>query len=1102
MATDNRTRSELLSEIETLRLRLEEAEETLHAIHSGEVDALVISRPEGEQIFTLQGAEHPYRVLVETMSEGAAFLTSDGKIVYCNKQLADLLQVPMEKLISSPLADCVAHQDQALFTDLLKNPNIKTNRGEINLNTGMGNKLPVMLSCSVINLADNPGVGVVVTDITERKKVEDVSKTAFQYARSLLEASLDPLVTISTDGKIMDVNQATMAVTGMSRQQLVGSDFSEYFTEPDLARTGYQLVFSEGSVTDYPLAIRHVSGKVTEVLYNASVYRNPQGEVAGVFAAARDVTNRKLAEQQLETNLYYTRSLIEASLDLMVTLSVEGKIISANKATEQMTGLTRAQLVGSDFSLYIVETEKLLAVHQKALIHGFVVEYPLTIRQVSGAVVEVLYNASPYRNQSGAIEGLLGVARNVTERNKTEEKLRLAASVFDHAWEGILITTTDGTIVNVNEAFTRITSYSRDEVLGQNPHILSSGRQGNDFYAELWNSLSEKGHWYGEVWNRRMNGEVYAVMETISVVRDAQGKASHYIAMISDITLLKEHQSELEHIAHYDALTSLPNRVLLADRLRQGMLQTKRQKHALAVVFIDLDGFKAINDNYGHKAGDQLLIAAAEHMQQVLREGDTLARIGGDEFVAVLLDQPTTAGCVPLLNRLLAAAARPVLFGKLNLQVSASLGITFYPQEEVIDAEQLLRQADQSMYQAKQAGKNCYHFFNVGLDRNLRGRYESLGRIRRALDDGEFVLFYQPKVNMRTGAIIGAEALIRWQHPERNLLLPGEFLPVIEDHPLAVDIGEWVIDTALAQMEDWQTAGLDIPVSVNVGARQLQQVDFVEHLKETLAAHPGISPGNLQLEVLETSALELAGAAQIIKTCRELGLMFALDDFGTGYSSLTYLKRLPVTEIKIDQSFVHNMLDDPDDLSILEGVLGLANAFRLQTIAEGVEQIEHGTVLLQIGCDLAQGYGIARPMPAHLLPGWSAAWRADPAWTESPSYSHDVLPLIFTGVEHRAWGIAIRSYLKGELEASQSRNNLPFCRFCRLLETNTLSRFSSQPAFEAIRPLHLQMHALEKELCELHDSGHTPQALAKLKEFYDLQDVLQEKLKELVQKYR
>jgi len=1102
MATDNRTRTELLSEIETLRLRLEETEGILSAIQSGEVDALVISRPEGEQIFTLQGAEHPYRVLVETMSEGAAFLTADGKIIYCNKQLADLLQVPIEKLINSPLAGCVAHQDQALFTNLLNNTNIKTNRAEITLNTGTGNKLPAILSFSVINLADNPCLGVVVTDITERKKVEEISNTAYQYARSLLEVSLDSLVTVSVDGKVMDVNEATITLTGIERDQLIGSDVFAYFTEPELAQIGLKKALSQGTVIDFPLSIRHVSGKVTDVLYNASVYRNPQGEVAGVFAAARDITARKLIEQQLATSLHYTLSLIEASLDLMVTLSLEGNIISVNKATEQLTGLTRAQLVDSDFSRYFVKPEKLLAAHQEALTQGFVIEVPLTIKQGSGAVVEVLYNASPYRNQSGAIEGLLGVARNVTERNKAEEKLRLAASVFAHAWEGILITTTDGTIVNVNEAFTRVTSYGLDEVIGQNPHILSSGRQGNDFYAELWNSLSEKGHWYGEVWNRRKNGEVYAVMENISVVRDAQGKASHYIAMISDITLLKEHQSALEHIAHYDALTSLPNRVVLADRLRQGMLQTKRQEHKLAVVFIDLDGFKTINDNYGHKAGDQLLIKATEHMQQVLREGDTLARVGGDEFVAVLLDQPSMAGCVPLLNRLLAAAARPVQFGKLSLQVSASLGITFYPQDEVIDAEQLLRQADQSMYQAKQAGKNCYHFFNLELDRNLRGRYESLGRIRRALDDGEFVLFYQPKVNMRTGAIVGAEALIRWQHPERKLLLPGEFLPVIEDHPLAVDIGEWVIDTALIQMEAWQAAGLDIPVSVNVGARQLQQVNFVEHLKDQLAAHPGINPSHLQLEVLETSALELAGAAQIIKTCRELGVMFALDDFGTGYSSLTYLKRLPVTEIKIDQSFVHNMLDDPDDLSILEGVLSLANAFRLQTIAEGVEKIEHGTVLLQIGCDRAQGYGIARPMPAHLLPGWSAAWRADQAWTESPSYSHDVLPLIFTGVEHRAWRMDLKSYLKGESEAPPTRNNLPFCRFCRLLETNALIRFSSQPAFEAIRSLHLQMHTLAKELCELHNSGRNPQAMAKLTAFYGLQDILQEHLKELVQEYR
>ena len=481
MATDNRTCSELLSEIETLRLRLEEAEETLQAIHSGEVDALVISRPEGEQVFTLQGAEHPYRVLVETMSEGAAFLTSDGHVVYGNKQLADLLQVPIEKLINSPLIDYVAYQDQALFTNLLNKTNIKTNRNEITLTTGKGNKLPAILSFSVINLEDNPGVGVVVTDISERKKVEELSNASFQYARSLLEASLDPLMTISVDGKIMDVNQATMAATGISREQLIGSDFSAYFTEPDFARTGYKQVFSQGTVIDYPLAIRHISGKITDVLYNASIYRNLQGEVAGVFAAARDITDRKLIEKQLEINLYYTRSLIEASLDLMVTLTLEGKIISVNKAGEQMTGITHTQLVDSDFALYFVEPEKLLAAHQEALTHGFVVEVPLTIKQGSGTVCEVLYNASPYRNQSGVMEGLLGVARNVTERNKTDEKLRLAASVFDHAWEGILITTPDGMIMNVNEAFNRITSYSGHEVLGKKPEHFKFRPSGQRF---------------------------------------------------------------------------------------------------------------------------------------------------------------------------------------------------------------------------------------------------------------------------------------------------------------------------------------------------------------------------------------------------------------------------------------------------------------------------------------------------------------------------------------------------------------------------------------------------------------------------------------------
>jgi diguanylate cyclase (GGDEF)-like protein/PAS domain S-box-containing protein len=467
------------------------------------------------------------------------------------------------------------------------------------------------------------------------------------------------------------------------------------------------------------------------------------------------------------------------------------------------------------------------------------------------------------------------------------------------------------------------------------------------------------------------------------VSRDADGKPLRMIGTNSDITERKAHQSQLERVAHFDALTNLPNRVLLADRLQQAMAQALRRAQHLAVVYLDLDGFKAINDQHGHDVGDQVLIALAQRMRQVLREGDSLARIGGDEFVIALLDVDDRAASLPMLNRLKAACAHDVQVGALSLQVSASVGITFYPQAQDIDADQLLRQADQAMYQAKLAGKNRLHFFDTTQDSSIRGHHESVERIRLALEQQEFVLHYQPKVNMRSGQIVGAEALIRWQHPEKGLLSPAMFLPLIEDHPLAVDIGEWVLDTSLTQIERWHTAGLDMRVSVNVGSRQLQQSDFVDRLKFILAKHPQVKPSSLELEVLETSALEdIAQVSDVIEACERIGVKFALDDFGTGYSSLSYLKLLRVAMLKIDQSFVRDMLEDPDDLAILQGVIGLAAAFKRQVIAEGVETVAHGTLLLQLGCELAQGYGIAQPMSAQQMPAWSTAWRPDAAWRD------------------------------------------------------------------------------------------------------------------------
>lgn len=561
----------------------------------------------------------------------------------------------------------------------------------------------------------------------------------------------------------------------------------------------------------------------------------------------------------------------------------------------------------------------------------------------------------------------------IAESQQKERSLQLAASVFSHAREGIIITDSDGRILEVNDSFTRITGYSREEVVGQTPRVLKSDHHGPEFYADLWKSLVELGHWRGEVWNRRKSGEVYADLRTISAVKDAEGRTVNYVALFTDVTAMKEHQRQLERMAHYDALTGLPNRVLLAERLRQAMAGSRRSGASLAVVFLDLDGFKAINDQHGHAFGDSLLIAIARRMGAELRAEDTLARLGGDEFVAIQTGMKRPEDIEHFVRRLLAAASAPVTVdGYAPRHISASIGVTIYPQDDS-DADQLIRHADQAMYAAKQAGKNRYQIFDIERHVAVQSQLQSIETLRQALALGQFVLHYQPKVNLRTGAVVGAEALIRWLNPEQGLLPPGAFLPLIDGHPLAIAVGEWVIRQAIAQSSLWQAEGLMLPVSVNVGGEQLQQADFPSRVAALLAEHPEFPPDHLEFEILETSALEdIAKVTEVMYGCRELGVRFALDDFGTGYSSLTYLKRLPADVLKIDRSFVSSLHEAPENLAIVEGVVGLARAFSRGVIAEGVESAAQGEVLLELGCEIAQGYALARPMPAAEIPRWIA----------------------------------------------------------------------------------------------------------------------------------
>ena len=566
-----------------------------------------------------------------------------------------------------------------------------------------------------------------------------------------------------------------------------------------------------------------------------------------------------------------------------------------------------------------------------------------------------------------------------------------------------------------------------------------------------------------------------------------------YVAHFSDITALKEHELQLEHMTHYDSLTGLPNRVLLADRLRQAMSHAVRRGQKIAVAYIDIDGFKAVNVQFGHAAGDTLLVTLGVRFKAALRAGDTLARLGGDEFIAVMLDLDNSDAGEAILKNLLAAASGQLRIEGQEMKVSASIGVTFYPQDEEVDEDGLIRQADMVMYQAKIDGHNCYRKFDPSQDLTIRGRYEGREQIRRALAAHELVLYYQPKVNMRTGMVTGAEALIRWQDPERGLMAPASFLPIIEDHPLAIEVGEWVIETALAQMEAWQNQGLEIPVSVNVGAMQLQQVGFVERLCGLLAAHPHVKPADFELEVVETSALrDVLQASMVLNACHKLGISVAIDDFGTGYSSLTYLKRLPANVLKIDQSFVREMFDDPENLTILEGVLGLASAFRLNVIAEGVETTDQGLVLLQLGCELAQGYGIARPMPAEEIPRWVAQWQPDPRWAQVKPIGSANRQMLYAGVEHRAWVAAIEAFLQGKRNAPPALEG-DECRFGAWLAKQGREDDDLIPELQSVYRLHQQIHDLASQIFFTHERDRSA-ALSQLPALHDLRDQLLQQL--------
>lgn len=915
----------------------------------------------------------------------------------------------------------------------------------------------------------------------ERGRVEGVFVTVSNLTARLEGEAREEPGTDATTGKdrgpemgtyVLDMRKAAFA-TSANLDAILGIDQKyphnlagwEALIHPDdrerVLNYFAEVIAAPGRVFSYEYRVlRGSDGELRWVHGIGRVVRDSGGMPVVMRGTVQDITARKQMEAALRETKERLQIFVEHAPAALAMFDREMRYLAVSQRWLETYRLEGRNVVGMrHYEVNPDIPDRWKATHQRAMAGEAVRCNEDKFERADGTVMWLRWEVLPWHAADGSVGGISIFLENITAAKEAEARLQLAATLFEQASEAFAVTDLNGSILRVNHAFTRVLGYESDEVLGRHIEFLKAPDGGESFYSLMSREVARAGRWRGELRNRAKDGRQVPVACTITTVRDSEGNPKYYVCMFFDISPIKDHERRLEHMIRYDALTGLPNRLLLTEQLRREMAEAQATGRGLALAAFDLDGFKKINDRHGKMVADSLLMNVASRMKQLLREGDTLGRPGGDEFAMILRDAHSAETVAPLMQRVFAAIAEPLGEGAQAVQLSVTGGVAFYPQGEDVDADQLWRQADQALYDAKVAGKNRYFVFDVARDHRRRGREGNLEEIRQGLGRGEFVLHFQPKVNMATGEMIGVEALVRWQHPERGLLPPTAFLPLIEEHELSVALGEWVIETALAYIEGWALAGHDIRVNVNVSPHHLQQSDFLERLKMLLAARPGADPRRLGLEVLESSMVQdVEHVSRIIESCGAMGIRVAIDDFGTGYSALTYLKRLPAQVLKIDQSFVRGMLEHPGDLAIVQGVLGLASAFRRMVVAEGVETVEHGILLLLLGCTFGQGYGIAQPMPADELLQWSACWQPDPRWKQIRPLSSLDWPLLAAGVELRAWEREFHNFMAGASGASVPELDEDSCRLRAWLQAEKQGPRAAHPALQRIDSLHTKAH--------------------------------------------
>jgi len=800
-----------------------------------------------------------------------------------------------------------------------------------------------------------------------RQLFEDIGQREERF-RTIVTQVPGAVFRYRPDGPIDFISDAIEEIVGYTASQLMRSNthaWVDLICPEDRRMHRRAVKQAVGAMQPYALEYRIIDAVGTErwVAENGQPQAGPQGLVwvDGIIA---DISQRKHHEMRIEA-LLTEQSAILDNVMFGVMFVRNRRIVSVNRRCEELFGYGHGGMTGSSTAIVFptqYEFEEAGERQYPALAAGGDFSEERHYRRHDGSLFWALVSGcalDPLRPGEGSI----WVYADITARKEAEEKLRLSATVLEHIADAVMVVDIEGVIVAVNPAFTQITGYTEAEAVGQHSSLTRSGRHDDLFYQTMWDELIASGFWRGEIWRRRKNGEIYLEWLTISAVRDTRALTTHYVGVCSDITVIKQAQEKLDHLAHHDPLTALPNRLLFHDRLQHALQRATRDEEQLAILFIDLDRFKNVNDTLGHHIGDELLQQVAAQLSARLRDGDTLARLGGDEFIVLLEKVDGQYGATQVAEKLVTMFEQPFLVAGHELFVTCSVGVSLFP-GDAQDLNMLIRNADVAMYQAKARGRNGYRFYAPSMTGEGIERLRLETFLRRSIEKNEIFLNYQPQVEIDTGRLVGVEALVRWNHPELGLIAPARFIPLAEDSGFINQLGKWVLDEACRQMMRWQEQGLRVPkIAVNLSVKQFER-GSIAGMVAAILAETGLEPQRLQLEVTESVIMNTGDALGFINDLHAIGVGLAIDDFGTGYSSLAYLKQLPVQTLKIDRSFIKDISTDANDEAIAIAIIQLGKSMHLSVIAEGVETQEQAAFLLRHGCKLAQGYFYSKPVLA------------------------------------------------------------------------------------------------------------------------------------------